>query len=48
MTTVGEGEDSPVADNSTAEGRKLNRRVEIGLYANEKFREAAKSKASAS
>ncbi len=32
MTTVGWGEDKPVADNKTKEGRAANRRVEITLH----------------
>lgn len=31
VITVGHGEDRPVADNKTAEGRQLNRRVELTL-----------------
>ena len=31
LLTVGMGEDRPVADNGTVEGRQLNRRVEITL-----------------
>ena len=42
ITTVGYGETMPVADNSTDEGRSLNRRVEVAIYANDKLKRAAK------
>ncbi|GAB3287460.1 OmpA family protein [Pseudidiomarina andamanensis] len=35
VTTVGYGETMPVADNSTADGRQLNRRVELRIVPNE-------------
>ncbi len=41
MTTKGYAFDQPVADNSTAEGRQQNRRVEIAIFANEKMKKAA-------
>ena len=41
MTTEGLGMDAPVADNSTANGRQQNRRVEIAIYANKKLKRAA-------
>ncbi|WP_046244620.1 OmpA family protein [Hymenobacter terrenus] len=41
ITSSGYGSAQPVADNSTAEGRQANRRVEIAIYANEKMKKAA-------
>ena len=36
-TIDGQGSKNPVADNSTAEGRKQNRRVEVYMYASEQL-----------
>jgi outer membrane protein OmpA-like peptidoglycan-associated protein len=41
----GQGSTNPVADNSTAEGRKLNRRVEVYMYASEKMIKEAQAQA---
>lgn len=41
ITTMGYGESQPVADNSTAQGRQDNRRVEVAIYANEKMKKMA-------
>lgn len=41
ISQVGHGMDMPVADNSTDAGRRLNRRVEIVIIADEKLKEAA-------
>jgi outer membrane protein OmpA-like peptidoglycan-associated protein len=41
FSTVGYGENQPVASNSTKEGRALNRRVEIAIFANDDLKSAA-------
>jgi outer membrane protein OmpA-like peptidoglycan-associated protein len=38
MLISGLGQTQPIASNATAEGRQMNRRVEIALYANEEYR----------
>lgn len=47
VTTIkrveGQGSTNPVADNSTAEGRKQNRRVEVYMYASQAMINAANS-----
>jgi outer membrane protein OmpA-like peptidoglycan-associated protein len=45
FTIMGYGEGQPVADNSTADGRALNRRVEVAIYANDKLKKVAQEKA---
>jgi outer membrane protein OmpA-like peptidoglycan-associated protein len=39
VSTRGMGENDPVATNDTAEGRQLNRRVEVVIYADEEWRQ---------
>ncbi|HET6569060.1 MAG TPA: OmpA family protein [Rhodothermales bacterium] len=39
ISTVGRGESEPVASNETAAGRAQNRRVVIGIFANEQYRQ---------
>lgn len=43
ITTKGYGSTQPVGDNTTAEGRQANRRVEVAIYANEKMKKAAEA-----
>ncbi|GAB5522384.1 MAG: OmpA family protein [Roseivirga sp.] len=42
LQTQAYGELQPVADNSTAAGRRANRRVEVAIYANDKMKRMAK------
>ena len=43
FTIMGYGEAQPVADNGTADGRRLNRRVDIAIFANDKLKGVAKT-----
>jgi outer membrane protein OmpA-like peptidoglycan-associated protein len=45
LTMMGYGESQPVATNDTVDGRQLNRRVQVAIYANEQLKEAAEAKA---
>jgi outer membrane protein OmpA-like peptidoglycan-associated protein len=45
MTVKGYGETAPRFDNATKDGQAKNRRVEIGVSANEEMIEDAKAKA---
>ena len=42
---TGHGENFPVADNSTAAGKKENRRVEVYLYASQQMIQNAEAQA---
>jgi outer membrane protein OmpA-like peptidoglycan-associated protein len=41
LSVIGLGEGEPAASNETAEGKRLNRRVEIAIFANEDLKNAA-------
>ena len=45
IKTVGEGADTPVADNDTDAGRAKNRRVEVAIFANERMKKAVEKEA---
>jgi outer membrane protein OmpA-like peptidoglycan-associated protein len=42
LTTQGKGDTEPIADNTSADGRTQNRRVEIVIVANDKMKDQAK------
>lgn len=43
FSVVGLGELEPVASNNTPDGKRMNRRVEIAVFANDKLKKAAES-----
>ncbi len=45
FTIMGYGEEQPVADNTTPDGRAANRRVELAIMANDKLKQEAQRKA---
>ena len=45
FSTMGYGEAQPIASNDTVEGKTLNRRVEIAIFANDKLKKAAENQA---
>ena len=44
FTIMGYGEEQPVADNGTVEGRAANRRVDLAIMANDKLKKEAEKK----
>ncbi len=45
LRTAGRGETEPVASNDADQGRRLNRRVEVAIYASDKMQAAARRQA---
>lgn len=43
ISTVGYGEQQPIADNGSSVGRQQNRRVEVAIFANDKLKRAARN-----
>jgi len=43
FSVIGFGESKPVATNDTQDGKRMNRRVEIAVFANDKLKKAAES-----